>query len=211
VIAHHPVRLRSLDGIKVPVLGHGREPMLACERGDPEIVPSLLLCLTGLIGRGSGFTTALVLRLDPDGTLAAANAGHIAPYANRKSSALTTACRSASPPLPHTATPRCSSKPTQRSPCSPAASSKRRTPKASSSDSTAPRRFRPNLRRRLPKPRGPLANKTTSRSSHWQRLWAYNRRPVEVSSSQFRSGGRPQRSGGIWSQRWRSRARDLPP
>jgi hypothetical protein len=37
-----------------------------------------------LIGRGSGFTTALVLRLDPDGTLTAANAGHIAPYANGK-------------------------------------------------------------------------------------------------------------------------------
>jgi hypothetical protein len=35
-----------------------------------------------LIGRGSGFTTALVLRLDPDGTLTAANAGHISPYAN---------------------------------------------------------------------------------------------------------------------------------
>jgi hypothetical protein len=35
-----------------------------------------------LIGRGSGFTTALVLRLDRDGTLTAANAGHIAPYAN---------------------------------------------------------------------------------------------------------------------------------
>jgi hypothetical protein len=37
-----------------------------------------------LIGRGSGFTTALVLRLDSDGTLTAANAGHIAPYANGK-------------------------------------------------------------------------------------------------------------------------------
>ena len=37
-----------------------------------------------LIGRGSGFTTALVLRLDPDGTLTAANAGHISPYANGK-------------------------------------------------------------------------------------------------------------------------------
>jgi Stage II sporulation protein E (SpoIIE) len=37
-----------------------------------------------LIGRGSGFTTALVLHLDPDGTLTAANAGHIAPYANGK-------------------------------------------------------------------------------------------------------------------------------
>jgi hypothetical protein len=31
-----------------------------------------------------GFTTALVLRLDPDGTFTAANAGHIAPYANGK-------------------------------------------------------------------------------------------------------------------------------
>jgi len=38
-----------------------------------------------MIGRSSGgFTTALVLRLDPDGTLTAANAGHIAPYANGK-------------------------------------------------------------------------------------------------------------------------------
>jgi hypothetical protein len=37
-----------------------------------------------MIGRGSGFTTALVLRLDRDGTLTAANAGHIAPYANGK-------------------------------------------------------------------------------------------------------------------------------
>jgi hypothetical protein len=37
-----------------------------------------------MIGRGSGFTTCLVLRLDPDGSLTAANAGHIAPYANGK-------------------------------------------------------------------------------------------------------------------------------
>jgi hypothetical protein len=37
-----------------------------------------------MIGRGSGFTTCLVLRLDRDGTLTAANAGHIAPYANGK-------------------------------------------------------------------------------------------------------------------------------
>jgi serine phosphatase RsbU (regulator of sigma subunit) len=38
-----------------------------------------------MIGRGhGGFTTALVLRLDPDGTLTAANAGHIAPYASGK-------------------------------------------------------------------------------------------------------------------------------
>jgi hypothetical protein len=38
-----------------------------------------------MIGRSSGgFTTALALRLDPDGTLTAANAGHIAPYANGK-------------------------------------------------------------------------------------------------------------------------------
>jgi serine phosphatase RsbU (regulator of sigma subunit) len=38
-----------------------------------------------MIGRSNGgFTTALVLRLDPDGTLTAANAGHIAPYANGK-------------------------------------------------------------------------------------------------------------------------------
>jgi hypothetical protein len=36
-----------------------------------------------MIGRGNGgFTTALALRLDPDGTVTAANAGHIAPYAN---------------------------------------------------------------------------------------------------------------------------------
>jgi hypothetical protein len=38
-----------------------------------------------MIGRNNGgFTTALVLRLDPDGALTAANAGHIAPYANGK-------------------------------------------------------------------------------------------------------------------------------
>jgi hypothetical protein len=42
-----------------------------------------------MIGRGNGgFTTALVLRLDPDGTLTAANAGHIAPYANGKELAI---------------------------------------------------------------------------------------------------------------------------
>jgi serine phosphatase RsbU (regulator of sigma subunit) len=38
-----------------------------------------------MIGRGNGgFTTALVLCLDPDGTLTAANAGHLVPYANGK-------------------------------------------------------------------------------------------------------------------------------
>src|SRR6202007_3130558 len=37
-----------------------------------------------MIGRGSGFTTALVLRLDRKRVLTAANAGHIAPYANGK-------------------------------------------------------------------------------------------------------------------------------
>jgi hypothetical protein len=38
-----------------------------------------------MIGRSNGgFTTALVLRLDPDGTLTAANDGHLAPYANGK-------------------------------------------------------------------------------------------------------------------------------
>jgi hypothetical protein len=38
-----------------------------------------------MIGRSNGgFTTALVLRLDPDGTLTAANGGHLAPYANGK-------------------------------------------------------------------------------------------------------------------------------
>ncbi|MBV8632653.1 MAG: SpoIIE family protein phosphatase [Silvibacterium sp.] len=38
-----------------------------------------------MMGRSSGgFTTALVLRLDPDGTLTAANAGHLVPYANGK-------------------------------------------------------------------------------------------------------------------------------
>jgi hypothetical protein len=41
-----------------------------------------------MIGRGSGFTTCLVLRLDPDGALIAANAGHIAPYANGKELAI---------------------------------------------------------------------------------------------------------------------------
>jgi serine phosphatase RsbU (regulator of sigma subunit) len=37
-----------------------------------------------MLGRGSGFTTCLALRLDPDGTLTAANAGHLSPYANGK-------------------------------------------------------------------------------------------------------------------------------
>ncbi len=38
-----------------------------------------------MIGRNNGgFTTCLVLRIDPDGTLTAANAGHIAPYLNGK-------------------------------------------------------------------------------------------------------------------------------
>jgi serine phosphatase RsbU (regulator of sigma subunit) len=36
------------------------------------------------LAASSGFTTALALRLDPDGTLTAANAGHVAPYANGK-------------------------------------------------------------------------------------------------------------------------------
>ncbi len=35
-----------------------------------------------LIGRGSGFTTCLVLRLSPTGSLTLANAGHLAPYRN---------------------------------------------------------------------------------------------------------------------------------
>jgi hypothetical protein len=33
-----------------------------------------------LIGRSSGFTTCLILRVDPDGTCVIANAGHLAPY-----------------------------------------------------------------------------------------------------------------------------------
>ncbi len=34
-----------------------------------------------MLGRGQGgFTTCLVLRADPDGTITAANAGHLAPY-----------------------------------------------------------------------------------------------------------------------------------
>jgi hypothetical protein len=42
-----------------------------------------------MLGRGNGgFTTALVLRLDRDGTLTAANAGHVAPYANGKELAI---------------------------------------------------------------------------------------------------------------------------
>ena len=35
-----------------------------------------------LIGRSSGFTTCLILRLEPDGTCVIANAGHLAPYVN---------------------------------------------------------------------------------------------------------------------------------
>jgi serine phosphatase RsbU (regulator of sigma subunit) len=42
-----------------------------------------------MIGRSNGgFTTALVLRLDRDGTLTAANAGHLTPYANGKELAI---------------------------------------------------------------------------------------------------------------------------
>ncbi len=38
-----------------------------------------------MMGRGNGgFTTCLVLRVDPDGTLTAANAGHLSPYVNGK-------------------------------------------------------------------------------------------------------------------------------
>jgi hypothetical protein len=53
--------------------------------------PAAILC--GLNRRmvdrsNGGFTTALVLRLDPDGALTAANAGHIAPYANGKELAI---------------------------------------------------------------------------------------------------------------------------
>ena len=49
--------------------------------------PAAILCALNrrMIGRSNGgFTTALVLRLDPGGTLTAANAGHLAPYANGK-------------------------------------------------------------------------------------------------------------------------------
>jgi Stage II sporulation protein E (SpoIIE) len=35
-----------------------------------------------LLGRGSGFTTCLAIRLSPSGTLTLANAGHLAPYRN---------------------------------------------------------------------------------------------------------------------------------
>jgi len=35
-----------------------------------------------LVGRGSGFTTCLTIRLSPSGTLILANAGHLAPYCN---------------------------------------------------------------------------------------------------------------------------------
>jgi hypothetical protein len=42
-----------------------------------------------MIGRGNGgFTTALVLRADPDGTLTASSAGHLSPYANGKELAI---------------------------------------------------------------------------------------------------------------------------
>ena len=42
-----------------------------------------------MIGRNSGgFTTCLVLRVDPNGALTAANAGHLAPYLNEKELAL---------------------------------------------------------------------------------------------------------------------------
>jgi len=44
-----------------------------------------------MLGRGQGgFTTCLVLRADPDGTLTVANAGHLAPYLNGKE--LDTSC-----------------------------------------------------------------------------------------------------------------------
>ncbi|HKF50366.1 MAG TPA: SpoIIE family protein phosphatase [Terracidiphilus sp.] len=49
--------------------------------------PAAILCSLNrrTVDRSNGgFTTALVLRLDPDGTLTAANAGHLSPYANGK-------------------------------------------------------------------------------------------------------------------------------
>ena len=45
-----------------------------------------------MIGRGQGgFTTCLVLRVDPDGTLTIANAGHLAPYLHGKELAISPA------------------------------------------------------------------------------------------------------------------------
>ena len=42
-----------------------------------------------MLARSSGgFTTCLVLRVDPDGTLTAANAGHIAPYIGAREAAI---------------------------------------------------------------------------------------------------------------------------
>ncbi|MFP5233974.1 MAG: PP2C family protein-serine/threonine phosphatase [Acidobacteriota bacterium] len=47
-----------------------------------EILRAINQCMAGR--NSGGFTTCLVLRVDADGTLTAANAGHIAPYADGK-------------------------------------------------------------------------------------------------------------------------------
>jgi hypothetical protein len=77
-----------------------------------------------------GFTTCLVLRLDTDGTLTAANAGHIAPYIGGSELDVVNGLplgQTSSSPRPQPASPR----PTA-SLCSPTASSKPATNKASS-------------------------------------------------------------------------------
>jgi serine phosphatase RsbU (regulator of sigma subunit) len=51
-------------------------------RNPGEIMEALNRCLCGRMQ--GGFATALILRLDPDGTVTIANAGHLPPFLNRQ-------------------------------------------------------------------------------------------------------------------------------
>jgi serine phosphatase RsbU (regulator of sigma subunit) len=51
-------------------------------RNPGDIMESLNRCLCGRMQ--GGFTTCLVLRLDPDGTVTFANAGHLPPFLNQR-------------------------------------------------------------------------------------------------------------------------------
>jgi serine phosphatase RsbU (regulator of sigma subunit) len=49
---------------------------------EMTVAPGVLMAALNrrLHGRGSGFTTCVALRVDPDGTVTVANAGHLQPY-----------------------------------------------------------------------------------------------------------------------------------
>jgi Stage II sporulation protein E (SpoIIE) len=91
-----------------------------------------------LHGRGTGFTTCLILHLTTDGNLIAANAGHLQPYLDGHELALEPGLPlgfipDATYPESHLALA-----PTKLSPSSPTASSKPHPPPKNSSASTAP-------------------------------------------------------------------------